>query len=306
MPTPRTNALRIVRLALALTVALGAGCSDNTVTDEPPEPNPSIAADAVTLRAISDGVVRTLTPLDLFGAAADELGDAGLSFSVNDETRHDGVSPAPYYQNHTEAIVYGLTDIAEGDTLTILLTRADGSTARFRGEASADADQLATRIVDTEDFPLPGGVALYGTFDGEVVELGPEKISVSVDYDDANGSGAWEAGEEILFDVFTNSEMLEDGDLDINYHFSLIPHDGEILTAQVYDSVTDTITDTNINLITWGDKPGIPFKPSSVNLYFDAFSFDAGETVAGRLRIIFEDKYDRQGDLTIGFETVME
>lgn len=302
-PTPHTNAIRIARLALTLAAALGAGCSDNTVTDEPPEgPDPSIAADAVTLRAISDGVVATLTPLDLFGDTADELGEAGLSFSVNDETRHDGVSPALYYQNHTEAIVYGLTDIADGDTLTILLTRADGSTARFRGEASADADQLATRIVDTEDFPLPAGVALYGTFDGEVVSLTPEKISARVDYDDANGSGAWEAGEEVEINVSSD----EAGDLDFTYEFGLIPHDGEIETDHVYDSVTDTITD-KITDISWAGDPGGIFVVSSVSLYFNAFSFESGATVLGRMRVLFESHfYDGPGDLTVGFETQME
>lgn len=117
-----------------------AGVSSPTEADADTSLNePETTEDSsITLGALTSGKSKVSIPLACFGDSSTDVDDATIDVAINDDPYVSGIEASKYYHTSEEAVVFYLSGLESGDTITVDLDLAQSSTT-YTGNVGTSA-----------------------------------------------------------------------------------------------------------------------------------------------------------------------
>lgn len=144
-------------VVLVLAAVLVGACSGGSGTTV-------VGNSTITIGQLDDGVSRVSIPLAVFDTETAEasvtdllmpqalattssvLTGASFDIRINGQTTNSGVDPAPLFQSASNAVVFDLESLQDGDLLAFLIFRSNGTLVTFSGTTSSSGDAEAEEI----------------------------------------------------------------------------------------------------------------------------------------------------------------
>lgn len=241
-----TKYLPLIFISLLFLSACGNG---TTIANNP--------SDKITIGKLNSESKAIITiPLSLFGDDENDLNGATIDISVNNIALVSGLDPTDYFNSSKQVVEFILSDLADDDELSFLITKKDSSTKTFTGTVSDTAASEATesststtaRLANTICDKLTECNPSLTASDCQEGVLGDDQLSNQFGGPETDGSGTPFSDLENLID--DGSVTVNNSDLEscINILENLACSSDEVTGA--WDS-SDPTTFSNVeNMIT--------------------------------------------------------